>query len=95
MDQREVLPHDFNPWLATDALKGITEAIHWFVTEGPGAEHPMPAGAQSSLIGLTWAGRNLARQLHAYFAALEAAGIELPGTESREVREPSANYLVN
>lgn len=91
-------PADFNPWLAADALKGLSEAMHWFITEGPAADEPMSRGAHASMIGLSWTAQRLAHELHAYLAALSEAGIELPtfgNRDERSVQESAAEYALN
>jgi len=97
MTDKHSLPDDFDPWLAADALKGLTEALYWFLTEGPAADQPMSRGTHSSLIGLSWAARRLARELHAYMAVLSEAGVVLPMPESpdNEIGESAAGYALN
>ena len=98
MTDKPQRPADFNPWLAADALKGLSEAMHLFITEGPAADEPLSRGAHASMIGLSWTAQRLAHELHAYLAALSEAGIELPTFEKkddRSVQESAAEYALN
>lgn len=90
-------PEDFDPLRAVDALLGLSEAIHWYLTEGPAAEEPIPRDARAAINGLAWTAARLSRQLHEHFRALSEAGFEFPETSSETggVRERSAPYAIN
>lgn len=85
----------FDPVLATHALKGIGEAIYWFVSEGPGSERPMSREAHTSLLGLTWSARNLAIQLQGWFDAMTAAGLRPEDFLPDGVKDPQGKYTLN
>ena len=57
---------DFNPWLAIDALKGVSEALVWQLTEGPASEQPLPRSVHASLLGLAWQASRLANDLNEF-----------------------------
>lgn len=98
MSKQPVIPPDFDPWRALDALMGATDAIHWYLTEGPAAEDPLPPDAHASLNGLAWLAALLSRQLNGYFRMLSEAGFEFPEPPPEpdgEVRERAAPYAVN
>ena len=101
-DDKEVpvkssLPADFNPWLAMDALQGLTEALYWQLTEGPAAEELRDGKRHASLVGLAYAARKLARELNAYFRAASEAGFEFPanGDSPESVNDARGNWRVN
>lgn len=91
------LPADFNPWLAMDALQGLTEALYWQLTEGPAAEELRDGKRHASLVGLAYAARKLARELNAYFRAASEAGFEFPanGDSPEGVNDARGNWRVN
>lgn len=98
MDEKYTLPEDFDPWMAADALKGVTEAMYWFMTEGPGTGQTWTRGTHASLVGLSWIARRLAHQLHAYMTMLSEAGIELPNVnkpDSEGIGETAGAYGLN
>ncbi|HEX7029086.1 MAG TPA: hypothetical protein VF254_00670 [Gammaproteobacteria bacterium] len=98
MQTSHSLPPDFEPWKALAALKGIAMAIEWFVTEGPGAEQPMPRDAEIALHGLVHASRLFANQVHAYLEFAHDAGVEFPAVRAAdddEIGEMPASYRMN
>ncbi|MBW3566893.1 MAG: hypothetical protein KY410_02865 [Proteobacteria bacterium] len=98
MDEKHTLPDDFDPWMAADALKGVTEAMYWFVTEGPGAGQSWSRGTHASLVGLSWIARRLAHELHLYMTRLSEAGIEFPKLDNpgdEEIRDAAGIYALN
>lgn len=101
------LPENFNPWTALDAIRGLADALHQMVVEGPAAEDAMSDGDHASLEGLTALMREKVHALHAYFRLLgDITTVRLPVTaadfeavhvkhaKSDEVREEAPLYLV-
>lgn len=99
MQNSRQLPENFDPWKAIAALKSIATAIDWFVTEGPGAEQPLPEDAERALHGLVHASRLFADQVHAWLQLADANGIELPGVAARDTEDEipagSARFRLN
>lgn len=98
MNRPTPIPPDFDPFRALDALLGAAEAMHWYLTEGPATEEPLPPDAEASINGLAWLTALLSRQLNAYFRQLSEAGYEFPELSARgddEVREQAPPYAVN
>lgn len=94
MSNRSRVPADFNPWLALDALMGITDSLFWQLTEGPAADAVRDAETHARLVGLAYSARTLARELNTYFRAASEAGLELPAGSGKdsEVREEAPRY---
>lgn len=101
------VPEDFNPWITLDAIRGLADAVHHMVTEGPGTDDEMTDGDRASLEGLTALMREKAHALHDYFRHVgDITTLRLPITEadfeaahvkhakSDEVREEPPLYLV-
>lgn len=86
-------PARFDPVLVTNAVKGLSEVIEYFVCEGPGSNRELSPGAYASLSGLVHLQHRLATELYQYVAALEKAGIKLPEPPGK-VRERRALYRV-
>jgi hypothetical protein len=73
------LPDDFSPYIWADVVKGATEAIHYYVTEGPAVESPMPAGTLASMEGLAYVAMRFHAELHEYLYQVEnLTDIRLP-----------------
>ena len=86
-------PDRFDPVLMTNAIKGLSEVIEYFVCEGPGCDREMSPGAHASLSGLVHVQQRLATELYLYVNALAEAGIQLPDPPDA-VRERRALYRV-
>lgn len=77
------LPDDFNPYIWADVVKGAIESIHYFVTEGPAVESPMPAGTLASMEGLAYVAERFHRELHQYLYQIEnLTDIRLPRSDA-------------
>lgn len=100
-------PENFNPWIALDAIRGLADAIHHMVTEGPGADNEMTDGDRAAMEGLTGLMREKAHALHDYFRRVgDITTVRLPVTEADfeamhvkhaktdEIKEESALYIV-
>ena len=98
------MPEGFNPYTALDAVRGLTDAIHQFLLEGPGTQRVIPDGDRAGLNALVEFLHTEMQALHEYFAELENRGlVDLPRSEAEmealerggnEVREPAAIYAI-
>lgn len=101
------VPEGFNPWITLDAIRGLADAIHHVLLEGPGAEDRMAYGDRAALDGLAGLMRDRARALHDYFTRVgDITTVKLPLSEedfdalhvrharTDEVKEEPALYLV-
>lgn len=103
MNNKYMLPNDFDPHHAVYALKGISYFLHDYYSEGPGIYRTVPAGHHANLLGLAWLQQRLVNELYDYFAALDEAGINLPNSDEdfaaleskNEIRDQCGLYLVN
>ena len=103
MDEKPyTFPPLFQPFLAADALAGITQAMFEKLDNGPPVAEPELTDYWNELSGLIYASRVLAKQLHEYLDAIDQAGHRIPTYEedihrkSRlRVEEPPAVYQVN
>ncbi len=100
------MPEDFDPLTAADAVRGLTDAIHSFMTEGPGTEAVVPRGDQAGMLALLELLQVNAQGLHDYLLDIEnRTTLELPRSEADferlhvrhskdEVREMAAVYSI-
>lgn len=99
------MPEGFDPHAALNAARGLADAVHWFLLEGPGTARVIPSGDRAGLNALVELLRGTVQELHEYFAELENRTVlELPRSQEEldaldirfrnEVREAPALYLV-
>ena len=100
------MPEGFNPYLSLDAVRGLADAIHHFLLEGPGTQRMIPHGDRAGLNALIELLQGEVQALHEYFAELENRGLlDLPRDQDEiealdqklggnEVREPAAVYSI-
>jgi len=100
------MPEGFNPYAAMDAIRGLTDAIHHSLLEGPGTAARMPYGDKAALNGLVELLHEQVHAWHDYMAELEnRTTVELPRTQEEldaldfrnfkdEVRESAAIYSI-
>ena len=100
------IPEDFNPCTCVNAIRGLTDAIHHFLLEGPGTKHVIPFGDKAGLESLIELLQAEVHALHDYLHAIaNRTSLKLPLTEAdfealeygsgrHEVREATAVYAV-
>lgn len=99
------MPEGFNPYTALDNVRGLTDAIHQFLLEGPGTNRVIPSGDRAGLYALVELLQEKVQELHEYFAELENRTVlELPRSQEEldaldfrfrdEVREVAPVYLI-
>lgn len=95
MKNNYTFPKDFDPYHAVYALKGLSDLLFEFHTEGPGVFRTLPAGEHVVLVGLSWLSKRVANELTDYFAALDEVGHRLPESEDfGGVEEAAGLYVV-
>lgn len=99
------VPEGFDPHTCMDTIRGLTDAIHHHMTEGPGVERNPERGTRAGLTSLLDQLQHHVHQLHDYLIEIEnSTTLELPITDSdfeslhvsnkNKVREEQALYLV-
>lgn len=72
---------DFHPYDHLYAIKGIAEALHARIAEGPAVEMRWPPGEYDSLLGLVCLQEKLAQEFHEWLVNIEnLTTIHLPMT---------------
>ncbi|MCG8436419.1 MAG: hypothetical protein MJA83_20570 [Gammaproteobacteria bacterium] len=101
MDEKPyTFPPLFQPYLAADALAGITQAMFEKLDNGPPDKEPESTEYWMELSGLIYASRVLAKQMHEYLDAIDLAGHRVPiyqeelARKPLRVEEPPAVYRV-
>lgn len=101
------VPEGFHPFTCMDTIRGLTDAIHRYMTEGPGTQRKPGRGNQGGLVALIDQLQHHVHQLHAWLIEIEnATSLELPFTDAdfealqlkytgrNEIRESPALYAV-
>ena len=101
------VPEGFNPYTCMDTIRGLTDAIHHFETEGPGTDRIPSRGDRAGLVALLDELQHHTHQLHDYFNEIQnSTTLELPLTDADfedlhikqvrkdEVKEPAAIYAI-
>src|SRR5690606_22081024 len=101
------VPEGFHPITCMDTIRGLADAIHHHMTEGPGTERNPSRGDQGGLISLIDLLQQHVHELHAWFIEIEnSTSLELPLTDADfealrgklggkdEVREKAAVYAI-
>lgn len=101
------LPEGFNPWMALDAIRGLSNGIHHVLNDGAGTQEQMAYGDRAALDGLVELLREQVHALHDYFTHVsDVTTLKLPRTAADfealhvrharkdEVREPAAVYSI-
>ncbi|MBW3567775.1 MAG: hypothetical protein KY410_07440 [Proteobacteria bacterium] len=101
------MPEGFDPYDAMDAIRGLVDAIHHFLLEGPGTMSRIPYPDKAGLNAIVELLRAQAHSMHDYIAELEnRTTLELPRTQEEldaldfrhakddEVKDEPALYLV-
>ncbi len=65
------MPQGFNPYASADAARGLIDAIHQFLFEGPGTARVIPSGDRAGLNALVELLQAEVRALHAYLREIE------------------------
>ncbi|HEX7047908.1 MAG TPA: hypothetical protein VF275_10110 [Gammaproteobacteria bacterium] len=73
------VPEGFHPFTCMDTIRGLTDAIHHYMTEGAGTQlHPSRAD-QGGLVALIDQLQHHVHQLHAWLIEIEnSTSLELP-----------------
>lgn len=91
MDEKSYkLPPFFQPFLATDALVGIAQAMRDKLDDGMPTKEPDLTDFMTELSGLIHANHILVKQLHAYLDAVDISGIRLP----RDDKEFGKRFMI-
>lgn len=101
------MPEGFNPYSSIDAIRGLIDAVHQFLTEGPGTNRVIPSGDRAGLDALVELLQAEVHALHAYLREIEnRTTLELPKSEADfdaldvshrridSVKEPAAVYRI-
>ncbi len=101
------VPQGFNPFSTADTCRGLTDAVHHFLLEGPGTKARMTRAEKAGLNSLVELLHQHIHALHDYLAEIEnSTTLDLPMTDEDfealhvkhakkyEVREPELVYLV-
>lgn len=101
------MPEGFDPYSTADAIRGLTDAVHQFLFEGPGVERIIPPGDRAGLNALVELLQPEVHALHAYLREIEnRLTLDLPTTDAEfdaldvrhskndEVKEEQSLYLV-
>ena len=99
------MPEGFNPYASLDSVRGLSDAIHHFMLEGPGTQRVIPSGERAGVNALIELVQSEARALHEYFAELENQSLldlprdqeeldEMKSATKNEVKEPAAIYAI-
>lgn len=101
------LPEDFDPTATADFIRGLTDAIHHFLLEGPGTARVIPTGDKAGLNALIEQLQAEVHALHDWLSEIEnSTTLELPRTEADfeavhvkharkdEIREPVPIYSI-
>lgn len=100
------LPEGFDPYTSIDAVRGLADAVHRFMAEGPGTQREIPSGDRAGLNALIELLQAEVQALHEYFAELEnRTSLDLPRSQEEldaldfrnfkgGVREPAAVYSI-
>lgn len=99
------IPAGFNPYSTIDAIRGLTDAIHHLLLEGPGTAAHMEYGDRAGLNALVELLQTEVHVLHDYLSEIDNRGsLELPTSDEEldaldakytdGVREEPALYLV-
>lgn len=99
------IPEDFNPYSTIDAIRGLTDAIHRLLFEGPGTSAHMEYGDRAGLNALVELLQTEVHALHDYLSEIDNRGsLDLPTSDEEldaldakytdGVREEPALYLV-
>ncbi|HEX7030868.1 MAG TPA: hypothetical protein VF254_09735 [Gammaproteobacteria bacterium] len=101
------VPEGFNPFATADTIRGLTDAVHRFLFEGPGTLRKIPGADRAALNGLAELLQAEVHALHDYLREIEnRTTLELPRTDAEfdamdvrfsrkdEVRETAAVYSI-
>lgn len=101
------MPEGFDPHSTIDAIRGLTDAIHQFLLEGPGTQRVIPAGERAGLNALLEQLQVEVHALHDYLREIEnRTTLELPVSDedfdaidvryarNDKVREAAGLYVV-
>lgn len=61
------MPEGFSPYASLDSVRGLSDAIHQFMLEGPGTQAVIPYGDKAGLNGLIELLQEQTQALHEYF----------------------------
>lgn len=102
------IPEGFDPQSTINAVRGLTDAIHQFLLEGPGTARVIPAGERAGLNALVEQLQAEVHALHDYLREIEnRTTLELPMSDADfdaidvrfarkdEIKEEPALYVVN
>ena len=99
------IPENFNPYSTINAIRGLTDAIHRLLLEGPGTSARMEHGDRAGLNALIELLQAEVHVLHDYLSEIDNRGsLDLPTSDEEldaldakyrnDVREEPALYLV-
>ncbi|HEX7048300.1 MAG TPA: hypothetical protein VF275_12085 [Gammaproteobacteria bacterium] len=99
------MPEDFNPFISIDAARGLTDAIHHFLLEGPGTQRVIPFGDKAGADALVELLQAEVHALHDYLHEItNRTSLNLPMSDAEFdaldiqhrqdgcVKEPRARY---
>lgn len=77
------MPQGFHPSQSADIARGLIDAIHQFLTEGPGTNRVIPSGDRAGLNGLVELLQGEVHALHDYLREIEnRTTLELPKSDA-------------
>ncbi|HEX7048196.1 MAG TPA: hypothetical protein VF275_11560 [Gammaproteobacteria bacterium] len=99
------IPEGFNAFVRADTIRGLTDAVHRFLFEGPGTLHEIQDADRAALNALAELLQAEVHALHDYLREIEnRATLNLPRSNAEldamdagyfgrnEIREPAAVY---
>lgn len=101
------MPEGFNLYSTADAVRGLTDAVHYTLMEGPGTDAHMSRGDRAGLNAMVELLQARVHELHDYLIEIEnSTTLNLPTSDADfealhvkharkdEVKEEAAIYLV-
>ncbi|HEX7046079.1 MAG TPA: hypothetical protein VF275_00715 [Gammaproteobacteria bacterium] len=77
------VPEGFHPYICMDTIRGLTDAIHLHMNQGPGTQLNPSRADQGALVALIDQLQKHVRTFHAWLIEIENIGnVELPVTNS-------------